>query len=210
MGKQTREALQAIESGAEPLTAAECHVTKNGNGSLMRALPTALWFYNSKDSREFAHECMGISHITHPHPYSKYSCILYNMIAQQLIRGMPLEAAISHSKSEIQFLGLGLLRPMLDYVLDEKQHPPKGDFFVINTLWSAIAAIRTTDNFRDAIITSISYGNDTDTTACVAGGLAGILYGFSELPPNWLLLLRDKNIVEPLAQKLLDHNARTH
>ncbi|MDR5751558.1 MULTISPECIES: ADP-ribosylglycohydrolase family protein [unclassified Caballeronia] len=45
---------------------------------------------------------------------------------------------------------------------------------------------------------AISFGNDTDTTAAVACGLAGIKYGINGIPVRWLERLRGYEIVEPL------------
>jgi ADP-ribosyl-[dinitrogen reductase] hydrolase len=39
-------------------------------------------------------------------------------------------------------------------------------------------------------------GNDTDTTACIAGGLAGMLYGYDGIPARWIEALRGKHLVE--------------
>ncbi|HEX7683580.1 MAG TPA: ADP-ribosylglycohydrolase family protein [Trinickia sp.] len=45
-------------------------------------------------------------------------------------------------------------------------------------------------------------GNDTDTTAAIAGGLAGVLYGENALPVRWLATLQRKEIVENLLAKI--------
>lgn len=37
---------------------------------------------------------------------------------------------------------------------------------------------------------------DTDTVAAVAGGLAGIVYGFEEIPKEWVENLKGKEIIE--------------
>ena len=44
-------------------------------------------------------------------------------------------------------------------------------------------------------------GNDTDTTACVTGGLAGILFGFQAIPKRWYDTLKEKEKVEQLLEK---------
>ena len=36
----------------------------------------------------------------------------------------------------------------------------------------------------------------TDTTAAVAGALAGIVYGIEGIPAEWLGTLRGKNVIE--------------
>ena len=41
-------------------------------------------------------------------------------------------------------------------------------------------------NYKQAVKQAILLGNDTDTTACVTGGLAGILFGFEDIPQQWV------------------------
>lgn len=52
----------------------------------------------------------------------------------------------------------------------------------------------------------MKYGNDTDTTAAIAGGLAGLRWGLDEreggIPSEWLSALRGRDIVEPLLNLL--------
>ena len=46
-------------------------------------------------------------------------------------------------------------------------------------------------------------GTDTDTTACVAGGLAGLRDGVGAIPDRWMRALRGREIAEPLLDRLL-------
>lgn len=52
-------------------------------------------------------------------------------------------------------------------------------------LGSAVWALRTTDAFEDALRAAIDLGGDTDTVACVTGGLAGAVYGDTAIPNRW-------------------------
>lgn len=45
-------------------------------------------------------------------------------------------------------------------------------------------------------------GKDTDTTACIAGGLAGILYGEQGIPDRWNQELRGRATVESVLSRL--------
>lgn len=40
-------------------------------------------------------------------------------------------------------------------------------------------------DFRTAVLTAVNMGRDADTTAAVAGALAGALNGESAIPPDW-------------------------
>jgi ADP-ribosylglycohydrolase len=42
----------------------------------------------------------------------------------------------------------------------------------------------------------VNLGDDTDTTACVAGALAGAMYGFGSIPREWLDQLRGRDVIE--------------
>jgi ADP-ribosylglycohydrolase len=48
---------------------------------------------------------------------------------------------------------------------------------------------------------AIAFGNDTDTTACVAGGIAGIRHGVGGIPKLWLDTMRGKHLVERLLER---------
>ena len=59
------------------------------------------------------------------------------------------------------------------------------------------------NDYRDTIERSVRYGNDTDTTACIAGGLAGTRFGIDGIPKEWLTGMRGRDIVAPLVDRLI-------
>jgi ADP-ribosylglycohydrolase len=64
---------------------------------------------------------------------------------------------------------------------------PTGSGYVVNSLHSALTAISQATGYREAVTRAIGFGNDTDTTACIAGGLAGIIWNGHEngIPRAW-------------------------
>ena len=36
------------------------------------------------------------------------------------------------------------------------------------------------------VLKAVNLGDDTDTVAAIAGGLAGLLYGYDKIPQDWL------------------------
>ncbi|MBQ2772786.1 MAG: ADP-ribosylglycohydrolase family protein, partial [Clostridia bacterium] len=66
--------------------------------------------------------------------------------------------------------------------------------YVVDTLEAALWCLLMTDNYRDCVLKAVNLGEDTDTIAAIAGGLAGALYGYEAIPQEWLgtLLCRDK------------------
>lgn len=78
----------------------------------------------------------------------------------------------------------------------------RGTGYVIDCLKSAFKVIRESNSYKDAIKKAIALGNDTDTTAAVVGGLAGIIYGFDDIPTNWYDQLRGKEKILELMDKI--------
>lgn len=68
--------------------------------------------------------------------------------------------------------------------------------YVWDTYNAAIWCLEHTESYRECVLAAVNLGDDTDTTACVAGGLAGILYGREAIPPEWLATLRGKDAIE--------------
>ena len=75
--------------------------------------------------------------------------------------------------------------------------------YVIHTLEAAIWCLLTTDNYRDAVLKAVNLGEDTDTTAAVTGGLAGLIYGKEAIPADWLTSLARKDDIEDLGERLM-------
>ena len=57
---------------------------------------------------------------------------------------------------------------------------------------ASICSLRSS-TYSQTVLDAINLGEDTDTTACVAGGMAGVLYGEDAIPKDWLARLRDEN-----------------
>ena len=54
----------------------------------------------------------------------------------------------------------------------------------------------TTDNYNDCILKAVNLGGDTDTIAAISGGLAGIIYGYEDIPIKWINNLQRKDIID--------------
>jgi len=76
-----------------------------------------------------------------------------------------------------------------------------GSGYVVDTLWSARIAVEETSDYASCIRRAIAFGHDTDTTAAVAGAVAGVLYGIDGIPLGWREALRGKDILLPLLER---------
>jgi ADP-ribosylglycohydrolase len=92
-----------------------------------------------------------------------------------------------------------LLAPQARAVLAKKSRP----LIVVDCLNAALWAVSRTTSFRSAILLAANLGEDADTTAAVAGQLAGALYGASEVPKGWLEKLAWQPRIISTAERLL-------
>lgn len=152
----------------------------NGNGSLMRILPLAFIPCSNK-------EITAVSAITHAHPISIHACMIYVDIARKLLDGKQLSECID--EESIPFERLNLLQQL-------KESDIRSTGYVVDTLEAALWCLLHTDNYRDAVIRAVNLGSDTDTIAAVCGGLAGIMYGYDDIPKDWIARLRNKELID--------------
>ena len=150
-----------------------CGERDTGNGSLMRTVPLA--FTDATDD-----EVRAVSAITHAHSTSTEACVRMVHAARELIAGAtPREVAsgcgVSVGKSCSEILSGG---------------------YVLYTFEAALWCLANTRSYADCVLAAVNLGDDTDTTAAVAGALAGIVYGEDEIPAEWLSLLRGKDVIE--------------
>lgn len=203
VGVQTAEAIRNYLSGVPLLQVANNDVLANGNGSLMRVLPLAIWHQGS--DIQLIEDAYAQSHVTHAHLRSKVCCALYCLWARSILNGLDIEAAWSDAVTKLRAYLKDKpedLEQLEYYIRPDELEKGTGSGYVVDCLKSARYALKQT-TYQDVIKTAIAFGRDTDTTACVAGGIAGLYFGFDSIPESWLAQLRAKDLVEPLLAKLL-------
>jgi ADP-ribosylglycohydrolase len=203
IGLQTQKALSRLENGMEPQLAGPRDVRDNGNGSLMRVLPLALW-HRGSDTELVADACAQ-SRVTHGHERSQAVCAFYCLWARELLEG----SGAAWDRASARLTACLPAHPQLAEEADYVRAPARGSKvqgsgYVLDSLWSARHALEAAGDYAGVVRAAIALGNDTDTTACIAGGLAGIRHGFAGLPQPWLDALRGRDMVQPLLAKLLD------
>ena len=195
VGNQTSAALQ-VDVGT---VRDKLNVDKfNGNGSLMRTLPIVFEFHTPGDIILMAKE---MSSATHPHIRSQLCCAAYCLIAHYMMVGWGINDSIDRAFSDLIDRQPDHADEIM-YIKNFEHNEFTGTGYVVDSLWSALSAVWRSSSYEDAIKKAIQYGNDTDTTACIAGGLAGIKYGFDGLPKKWLDQLRGRDLIDPIASRL--------
>ncbi len=152
----------------------------NGNGSLMRILPLA--FTDCTDD-----EIRAVSAITHAHRISKEACVIYVYVARRLLAGEPLGGIIPTLRYEKPF-------DRLWHIDEIGRDEIESSGFVLHSLEAALWAVSRNETYRAAVLEAVNLGRDTDTTAAIAGGLAGIAYGLKDCE-DWMETLRNRELI---------------
>lgn len=200
IGNQTSHALSLHNTGKSDLIPIILNTRgSNGNGSLMRNLAVPLILNESY--KESLDETIKQSIVTHPHIISQVCCVIHTLLMNQLLTlgACSFSSVMMHVNSAFtpkqladpEIVGLLKTFKTLKNPEDFKKYAT-GSGYVVDTLLGSYYCIATTDNFKDAVLKAISLGNDTDTTACVTGGMAGAIYGYQSIPQEWNQPLREK------------------
>lgn len=212
VGNATHTAIYYLSQGAPPTTAGGDDEDSNGNGSIMRILPLLFYIRDFDIHDRYCH-VRDVSSLTHRHIRAIVCCFIYLEIARHILDGeQPVDAYLNainevneycRKKNILNQKEQEILAPILSGTLINKPISNiHGTGYVVHTLEAAIWILVHSNTYTDAVLTAVNLGNDTDTTAAVTGGLAGMHYGWEEIPPEWLNILVGKDRIEKLIANL--------
>ena len=73
--------------------------------------------------------------------------------------------------------------------------------YVLETMETAIWCLATTRSLEKALLKGANLGNDADVTCAVAGGLAGLYYGYKKVPEAWKEALQKRKDLEAVCHR---------
>ena len=82
-----------------------------------------------------------------------------------------------------------------------KESEIKSTGYVVDTLEAALWCVLTTGSYRDCVLKAVNLGDDTDTVAAIAGGLAGAIYGYDGIPKEWRDTLIKRDYIEEMCER---------
>ena len=210
IGNTTVTAIFHLNRGIPPIEAGGTTESSNGNGSLMRILPMA-FCKELVDFPELIQRVHKVSCLTHAHPRSQIACGIYISVAVFLLQGENPIAAYQKGIEQIKDI---YRKQPYDSEMHHFQRVIEGNLasftrdsinssgYVVHTLEAALWCLLNSENYPDAVLTAVNLGEDTDTTAAVTGGLAGIYYGMEQIPQEWIEQIARKDDIIDLASRL--------
>jgi ADP-ribosylglycohydrolase len=194
----------------------------NGNGALMRILPACLYYYDrqkkiytSEDEAIYGIHAIGA--LTHNHLRSNICCGLYYFMAKHVIDGaddkVPLKQLLQNgieegikfyekdirNLTEMSHLGRLFDLNVLE-TIPEKEISSSG--YVVASIEAAVWCLITTDTLRECLLKAVNLGDDADTVAAIAGGIAGLYYGYDQIPQEWLSVMKRRDWLEDMCRNI--------
>ena len=215
-----RGTMQAINRYSKNRKAKKCggdEEWNNGNGSLMRIMPACIYctvmessgMYSDRDAIDAIHSVGGL---THAHIRSNTACGLYFFMAKYILfrEGSLQESILEGLTQGFAFYESYLAdKENLHYYdrlkdLETFKSLPsekiKSTGYVVDALEAAVWSLITTDSFDQALLKAVNLGDDTDTVGAIAGGLAGLYYGYDSIPEEWLSAIKRREWIEEMCE----------
>lgn len=223
MGRTTQRALQRYENEYPTEFCGDTSIDGNGNGGLMRTFSIAFYQCISCETddehlEEFLRPIHIVSKLTHAHEIGLTCCGLFSLTLRELLyfsdKDSSLldiaESAFRKARSVYSKMG-GNFKEIIHNpelfqpprrLLERKDEELPSEGYVLNTWNLALWSLLTTKNYKDCVLKVINVGGDTDSNAAVAGVLAGVVYGKNSIPEEWIEILKNKDLIEHIVEKL--------
>lgn len=177
----------------------------NGNGALMRILPIAFYSYKRQIEERYIKD---YATLTHGHIRSTLCCLHYTYVVHHLLDDLSIAKSLHLANEQ-------LLEKLINYP-EERSHferifsietlqrdDIKSNGYVIHTLEAVYWSLLNSDSYYDTIFNAVHLGNDTDTIAAIAGGLAGIHYEELNIPADWMELIPKRQEIDTLIDRFV-------
>ena len=207
IGRSCLKAIKRYCNGSAPLQCGSTSINENGNGSLMRILPVALYAYTRNLDDIFIQRLTDeMSSLTHAHEVSRLGCYIYVRFIICLLKGYTKEEVYKYIQSldysSYSLNSINLYTRILNATIKYQAIDSiKSTGYIVDTLECALWIFMNAMDYKESIIASTNIGGDTDTIGAIVGSMAGIYYGIDSIPSKWLDKLQRKEYLVELTSK---------
>lgn len=199
IGMTTAKALQKYLVTGDPF-AGSTEASSAGNGSLMRLAPVVLHFH--PDTSQVLARARESSATTHGAEEALDCCEMFAEILSNALAGQD-KAALLHCR---------LARPTAPRVVElangsylgKAESTIAGTGYCVQSLEAALWCFSNASSYSETVLMAANLGDDADTTAAIAGQLAGAFYGRRDIPAHWLDRLHMAGEIDRLARSLFE------
>lgn len=205
IGGTTRRSILRYDRGTPVAESGDRDERQNGNGSLMRFLPAAIWLVG-ENLRAAVERAMRHSEMTHGHVRARLCCAYHALLVRDLLVGADLRDAMGFASEALDRwvpdAEREILEPVLTgAILESDEDDVESSGYVVHTLGASLWCLDRHDDYRSAVLAAVNLGGDADTTGAVTGGLAGVIHGLSAIPEGWVQALENPDLVWRIARR---------
>lgn len=185
IGGATGRALDAFARTGAPYRTSDGQ--DGGNGSLMRLAPVALAWWD--DAPTAIAQAASQSRTTHAHPAAVDACRVMALLLVQALQGASKAALLAAPRDVFAGLATPLhpdVQPTVEAAyLGWERGDVRSGGYAADSLAAACWCFARTETFEACVLMAANLGQDADTTAAIAGALAGAHYGERAIPKDW-------------------------
>ena len=164
----------------------------------MRLSPVAIRFWHDRPALRDA--AARQSRTTHAAAEAVDACIVYAEMIADAIEGRPRSEVLASRPGPWS----GAIGPIVEGSWRGKpRHEVNASGYVVHALEAALWSVGRAPQFGRAVLHAANLGQDADTTAAIAGQLAGALGGQSGIPEAWVSPLAWRDRLTAAAEALL-------
>lgn len=215
IGVATSRAIIKYGKVRDPLKSGGDTEWDNGNGSLMRILPVCLYLCGKQPNIGIPEDenisiIHNVSSLTHAHVRSQIACGIHYFIVKAIIgmNGELIDRLQSGMDSAYKYYcqdlkncqELNIYQRLfnLHNFKNCSEDQIKSSGYVVDTLEAVIWCLISTTSYKSAVLTAVNLGDDTDTIGAITGGLAGLYYGYDNIPSEWCNEIQRKEWIDNL------------
>lgn len=190
----------------------------NGNGSLMRCIPLLFLIQNEALDEQFR-LIKEASALTHGHIRSAIACLFYLLIAEYILNGQEKKAAYLAACQQLKIWmqdqeiveeeQMVFAKVLSGNIHLEQEDNIQSDGYVMHSLEASLWCFLRFGDYASAVLAAVNLGRDTDTTAAITGGLAGLYYGLDLIPEDWINTIARLEDIYELADRVEKAYLRT-
>jgi len=204
IGNATSAALTRFEARQAERYPGDAFPNAAGNGPLMRLAPIPIAYASATDAAMVAAALS--ARTTHgARSAIDASCYFAAMLVGALAGASKVSLLASASgHGQIDDLHAEIAAVVAGSYLSRRPPEIRGGGYVVDSLEAALWAVATHDDFPSAVLGAANLGDDADTTAAIAGQLAGAIYGVEAIPASWRRKLHRHDEIVIVADALHD------
>lgn len=182
IGMATSSALERFRRTGNPLAGSR-KPDSAGNGSIMRLAPVPIHYLDTPGHAIAMSAAQSAT--THQAPECLAACGLLGEVLVRALQGHSKEGVLAPSGQTGPMSGALQSIAQGDYKA-RSESQIKGSGYVVQSLEAAVWCFWRTNTFAACVLLAANLGDDADTTAAVAGQVAGAFCGESGIPAPWL------------------------